>query len=225
MDLPFNLPGWWRRNANCAVTVLLAMVDPVARRAMRQAVARVFPANFIEADGKSGFHHAVTFQEVDLIVADAELNGCFAFDIVEQIRFGRLHCHAFPLVVMLGDRTGGDCAGRIAECGADVTLTVDGAVRQMPDQLQRLLRDRRPFVVAPHYIGPERRDPDRAAQSTATQLTVPKPLAARLSGLDDGDYRRQVSMATHSISLIRRGLYAVRITAAPAAVLGGAGTR
>ena len=213
MDLPFTLPNWWRKEQEGQVTVLLAMADPVARRTVRQSIGRALSANIIEVDGKANMHHAVTFQEFDLIVADADLNGCQSFDIIELIRYGRLHCHAFPIVIMLCPPGREDCALQVSECGADLVLNADSAARVMPEHLTRLISDRRPFVVAPHYIGPERRAAERIGQ--ASHLTVPNPLSARLSGLPEQDYRRQISMASHSVSLMRRGLYLVRMHKTP----------
>jgi DNA-binding response OmpR family regulator len=218
MDFLFHLPSWRRKSAPGLVTVLLATADAANRRSVRQAVGRSMSANFIEVDGKGGLHSAVTFQEVDLIIADAEINGCRCFDIVEQIRYGRLHRHAFPVVILL-NRNGGDEQGQqVMECGADLVMNAETADRFLPDQLNRLMQRRRPFVVTPHYTGPERRDDERSAKSTVTHLTVPNPLAARISGMADADYRRQISLAAHSISLMRRGLYMVRMTQAPVLV-------
>jgi two-component system OmpR family response regulator len=213
MDLPFTLPNWWRKEQEGRVTVLLAMADPVARRGMRNAIGRALTANVIEVDGKANMHHAVTFQEFDLIITDADLNGCQSFDIVELIRYGRLHCHAFPIVVMLCPPGREDCALQVTECGADLVLNSDTAQRVIQEHLTRFIGDRRPFVVTPHYIGPERRECERAGQPS--HLTVPNPLSARLSGLPEQDYRRQISMASHSVSLMRRGLYLVRMHKTP----------
>ena len=217
MDLPFTFSGLWRKEPAGRVTVLLAMADPVARRAMRQAIARSFSGNFVEVDGKAQMHRAVTFHEFDLIIADAELNGSHSFDIVEQIRYGRLHCHAFPVVVMLCPQGRPDCALQVTECGADLVLNCDTASRMVQEHMARLISDRRPFVVAPHYIGPERREEVRLGQ--ASHLTVPNPLAARLASMPEPDYRRQISMASHSISLMRRGLYLVRLLHTPTLVV------
>jgi DNA-binding response OmpR family regulator len=224
MDFLFNLPNWRRKSAPGLVTVLLATAEAGARRAVRQAVGRCISANFIEVDGKAGLHSAVTFQEVDLIIADAEINGCQCFDIVEQIRYGRLHCHAFPVVAMLCRHGSDEQALQITECGADMVLNAETAARTLPDQINRVMQERRPFVVTPHYVGPERRDAKRAAQSEVTHLTVPNPLAARVAGLAEEDYRRQISLAAHSISLMRRGLYLVRMSEPRLVPIAGRGT-
>ncbi len=100
MNSLFNLTNWRRiKKGPGTVTALLAMADPAARRAVKQAILRDIPASVIEVENKKEFQHTVTFSEIDLIIADAELNGSLTFDLIEQIRFGRLHFHSFTEVM------------------------------------------------------------------------------------------------------------------------------
>ena len=211
MSTLFNLTNWRRiKKGPGTVTALLAMADPVARRAMKQAILRDIPASIVETDSKKDFHHSVTFSEIDLIIADAELNGCFTFDLIEQIRFGRLHCHAFPVIVMLTEHQRDGIHQQVVDCGADLVIPSTGAADMISDHIARLTDARKPFVVAPHYIGPERRAAPRENEPSAEQLVVPNPLAARAGAVAEDEYRRSVSVATHNISLMRRCLYSIR---------------
>jgi len=211
MNTLFNLTNWRRiKKGSGTVTALLAMADPSARRAVRQAILRDVPASIAEVDNKHDFHHTVTFSEIDLIIADAELYGAFTFDIIEQIRFGRLHCHAFPVVVMLTERRSGDVHQQLIDCGADLVIPGAGAADAISDHLAALTDTRKPFVVAPHYIGPERRSAPRQNEPSAEQFEVPNPLAARAGAVSEEDYRRSISVATHTISLMRHSLYSIR---------------
>ena len=220
MSTLFNLTNWRRiKKGPGTVTALLAMADPVARRAMKQSILRDIPASIVETDSKKDFHHSVTFSEIDLIIADAELNGCFTFDLIEQIRFGRLHCHAFPIVVMLTDHQRDGLFQQVADCGADMVVPASGAADAISDHIARLTDARKPFVVAPHYIGPERRAVTRENEPSAEQLDVPNPLAARTGAIAEDEYRRSVSVATHNISLMRRCLYSIRQVPSVARVL------
>ena len=211
MSTLFNLTNWRRiKKGPGPVTALLAMADPVARRAMKQAILRDIPASIVETDSKKDLHHSVTFSEIDLIIADAELNGCFTFDLIEQIRFGRLHCHAFPVIVMLTEHQRDGIHQQVVDCGADLVIPSTGAADMISDHIARLTDARKPFVVAPHYIGPERRAAPRENEPSAEQLVVPNPLAARAGAVAEDEYRRSVSVATHNISLMRRCLYSIR---------------
>jgi hypothetical protein len=79
-------------------------------------------------------------------------------------------------------------------------------------------------VVAPHYIGPERRAAPRENEPSAEQLVVPNPLAARAGAVAEDEYRRSVSVATHNISLMRRCLYSIRqVTGLPSRSLSDKG--
>jgi DNA-binding NarL/FixJ family response regulator len=211
MSTLFNLTNWRRiKKGPGTVTALLAMADPVGRRAMRQAILRDIPASIVETDSKKDFHHTVTFSEIDLIIADAELDGCFTFDLIEQIRFGRLHCHAFPIVVMLAEHQRDGFHQQLVDCGADLVIPARGATDAISDHIARLTDARQPFVVAAHYIGPERRSVLRQGEPSAEQIEVPNPLAARAGAVAEDEYRRAVSVATHNISLMRRCLYSIR---------------
>lgn len=211
MNTLFNLTNWRRiKKGAGTVTALLAMADPTDRRSMRQAILRDIPASIVEVDSKQDFHHAATFSEIDLIVADAEMWGAFTFDIIEQIRFGRLHCHAFPVVVMLSERRGGEVHQQLVDCGADLVIPANGAADAISDHLANLTDQRKPFVVVPHYVGPDRRSAARANESSAELIDVPNPLAARAGALSEEEYRREISVAAHNIALMRRGLYTIR---------------
>ncbi len=211
MNALFNLTNWRRiKKSSGTVSVLLAMADPTDRRSMRQSILRDIPASITEVDNKQDFHHTVTFSEIDLIVADAELYGAFTFDIIEQIRFGRLHCHAFPVVVMLTERRGGDIHQQLIDCGADLVIPGAGAPEAISDHLGALSHGRKPFVVAPHYVGPDRRSAARENEPSAERIDVPNPLAARAGAMSEEDYRRAISVAAHNISLMRHRLYSIR---------------
>ena len=211
MAILFNLTNWRRvKKGPGTVTVLVAMSDPAARRAVKQALLRDIPASIIEVDSKKDLHHTVTFSEIDLIIADAELDGCLTFDLVEQIRFGRLHCHAFPVVVMLVEQQRASVHQQVVDSGVDLVLPSSSPAELVADHVNRLTVARKPFVVAAHYIGPERRAVPRENEPTAEHLDVPNPLSARAGDMTEADYRRAVSVATHNISLMRRCLYSVR---------------
>ena len=221
MNSLFNLTNWRRiKKGPGTVTVLLAMADPAARHALKQAILRDIPASVIEVDSKKDLHHTVTFSEIDLIVADAELNGSLTFDLVEQIRFGRLHCHAFPIVVMLVAQTRTSVHQQVIDSGVDLAVPASGPAEMVADHINRLSVARRPFVVAPHYIGPERRSAPRENEPSAEHIEVPNPLAARGGSVTEAEYRRAVSVATHNISLMRRCLYSVRQAPPPIRVGG-----
>src|SRR5579859_6617047 len=145
----FNLTNWRRiKKGPGTVTALVAMADPGARRAVRQALLRDIPASVIEVDSKKDFHHTVTFSEIDLIIADAELNGALSFDLVEQIRFGRLHCHAFPVVVMLVEQHRSSVHQQVIDSGVDLVLPAMTPADAVADHINRLSVQRKPFVVA-----------------------------------------------------------------------------
>jgi CheY-like chemotaxis protein len=221
MNSLFNLTNWRRiKKGPGTVTALLAIADPAARRAVKQAILRDIPASVIEVDSKKDFHHTVTFSEIDLIVADAELNGALTFDVVEQIRFGRLHCHAFPIVVMRVAQARSSVHQQVIDSGADLAVPATTPAEVVADHVARLSVLRRPFVVAPHYIGPERRSMPRENESTAEEIEVPNPLGARAGAVTEADYRRAVSVATHNISLTRRCFYSIRQVSAPGNAIG-----
>ena len=198
------------KTAPSAGNTLIALSDPLARRTLRQALAKTVATNVIEADNKQSFNRAVTFNEIDVIIADADLKGWSSAHTIEQIRFGRMHCHAFPIVVMLTDDR-----RSVYDCGADLVLPAGAPAQAVAGQLESLSKGRKPFVVAPRYIGPERRSGERQTRSRATQLPVPNPLSMRTGGGKEQEYRRQLELAAGNISQIRRGFDDVRRSMPP----------
>jgi len=205
----FNWPEFLRNSSSGAVTALVAVADPAMRRSLKRAISREVDCRIIEVEDSQAFHHAVAFNEIDLIVADADLKGGCSGDIIEQIRFGRLHCHAFPVVAMLvADVRSGN--HRNIDCGADLVLNVEDAARQLAGHLAAITQSRKSFAVTHHYIGPDRRTVTRKDDPLPVPLVVPNPLMARSGGMAEMDYRRQVSLATYCIGLIRQRLYTKR---------------
>jgi len=187
------------KTAPSAGNTLIALSDPLARRTLRQALAKTVATNVIEADNKQSFNRAVTFNEIDVIIADADLKG-----------WSSAHCHAFPIVVMLTDDR-----RSVYDCGADLVLPAGAPAPAVAGQLESLSKGRKPFVVAPRYIGPERRSGERQTRSRATQLPVPNPLSMRTGGGKEQEYRRQLELAAGNISQIRRGFDDVRRSMPP----------
>jgi DNA-binding response OmpR family regulator len=205
MDILSKLLSVRRRSAACSGSALIALSDPLARRSLKQALGATVSGSLLEADSKQSFHRAVTFNEIDLIIADSEIKGWSSAHSIEQIRFGRMHAHAFPIIVILTDDR-----ATVFNCGADLVLPKNEPAPSLVGQLTSLRHNRKPFVVAPRYIGPERRVGERLARSTAATLTVPNPLLVGTSGVSQADYRRQLQLATHSITQIRRGFNSLR---------------
>lgn len=207
----FNLTNWRRiKKGPGTVAALLAVEDPAARRAIKSSILRDIPANITETGAKKDFHHSVTFSEVDLIIASADLAGETTFDLVEQIRFGRLHCHAFPIVMLLTGTQRGHGLQQLIDCGADILTPAGNAADTIPDHIARLSDRRMPFVVTPHYVGPDRRAAAREGEAAIDLIDVPNPLAARAGAVPEEEYRHQVAKATHDIAAIRRGFYSIR---------------
>jgi CheY-like chemotaxis protein len=215
MNLGFNWLNSWRKPQTGLVATLIAMADPEARRMMRQAVGRVVAADVVEVDDKQHFYRTVTFNEIDLIIADAEMKGCCGYEIAEEIRFGRVHCHPFPVIVMLCGGAEGVRNPCLVDCGADLLLPAASAVGAIIEPLRKLAQQRKPFVVSAHYIGPERRSAARQGEPSAEQIVVPNPLIKKSCATAVDDYRRQLSFATRTVNQVRRGLYSLRTPNAP----------
>ncbi len=128
--------------------------------------------------------------EVDLIIANAEIEGGDTSFLIRNLRAGKLGPD--PFVVVITILTNGDEAHirKVADSGSDGLLLIPFA----PDQLMRrvrMLADRRkPFVVTHNYLGPDRRKAARpGGAGSAGLFEVPNPLAARAKG-SGGRYAR-----------------------------------
>ncbi|MEW5729328.1 MAG: response regulator [Pseudomonadota bacterium] len=128
--------------------------------------------------------------EVDLIIANAEVEGGDTSFLIRNLRAGKLGPD--PFVVVITMLTNGDEAHirKVADSGSDGLLLIPFAPDQLMQRVRMLTERRKPFVVTHNYLGPDRRKEVRTGGAgNAALFEVPNPLSARAKGAG-GRYAR-----------------------------------
>lgn len=115
---------------------------------------------------------------VDIVVCDPKLAGLDFRAFAQDIRHGRVGAN--PFVILIATVDGTDEAARIAGCGIDEYIAKPIHPLLLVRRINALTRDRKPFVMTPGYVGPNRRPERREDGSDDALVAVPNTLRAKV---------------------------------------------
>lgn len=137
----------------------------------------------------------------DLIVADHALDEGAAIQTVKEIRSGDLGENPFVVMIMTTWANDPDSIRAAINCGVDDLIVAPYSTGQLLERIQKMITDRKPFIVTSDYIGPERRrDPSR--KSDIPTFEPPNTLRMRQDGekVDAADIREQIAKSNTEIT-------------------------
>lgn len=202
------------------IAILLAIADPVARRALRKALKPHFGTRVYEAPNRMALVQGLSSHTLDLVISDAEIQGNTVYDLVEDVRLGRRHSHPFPVIALLSGDPREPALQRARDSGADIVLPATGGVAALIRALRDIRESRPKFVVSECYIGPDQIGAEGMGALPMERLVVPNTLVARNDLAAEDDFHRKMVLATHSLSLIRQKLFSLRLGFTEPAVCG-----
>lgn len=125
----------------------------------------------------------------DVIICDARFAGEDIAEMFRAVRHNELGRNPFVSLIGVTWDGSSDDVHRMINSGVDYLLKAPFAPAQITDRLDLLIDQRKPFVVTPDYVGPDRREtPDRAQQTSLKLIEVPNSLREKAYGL----YRPEV---------------------------------
>jgi DNA-binding response OmpR family regulator len=95
--------------------------------------------------------------QVDLLIVDAVLPEMDGYDLVCAIRRLKREAVRTAPIILISGHTQARNVLRARDCGASFVLAKPVTPRVLFDRVDWLARDRRPFINAEAYIGPDRR--------------------------------------------------------------------
>lgn len=160
-----------------------------------------------------GFRHVVDAADIqeltevlygtpppDLLICDADLRGGDVNQFIATLRHHEVGLDPFlPIIFMTWQATGDIVRGAI-DCGTDFLLAAPVAPNQILARIWSIVQKRKPFVVTPNYVGPDRRT--RARPGLDTPLFRPPNVvrAKALGQWDEETGRAQLEVAIGSIN-------------------------
>lgn len=122
-------------------------------------------------------------QEVtDLLICDATLPELDGFDLVRRIRTESDNPNRYTPVIVLTSHTQAGNIVRARDCGANIVLAKPISPKALYQRLVWITEDPRPFVIAPGYIGPDRRFRDDLAPAAGDRRHGKLPARSAASG-------------------------------------------
>ena len=93
----------------------------------------------------------------DLIIVELSAPADEVFDIAKSIRLGGHGCNPYAVLVALTEDTRSEFIGKTLSAGFDDVIAAPISIKLLVERLIYLTKNRKPFVMAPSYVGPDRR--------------------------------------------------------------------
>jgi CheY-like chemotaxis protein len=123
--------------------------------------------------------NALEHRSVDVLLCDIDLAGLKFRETMQRIRRNELGRNPFlQIVAMMGD-TGRHHIQHLIGAGVDDLIRKPIPANRLASRLQALTRQRKPFVIAESYIGPNRRKGQRVTEGYSL-LPVPNSLRSKV---------------------------------------------
>jgi hypothetical protein len=123
---------------------------------------------------------------VDLLVLDVDLPDGDAVALVRDIRRGKVGRNPFVSVIFVTRESESEVIRRAVNSGVDLILIKPLSAGRLFARIDRLVADRKPFIVTGDYVGPDRRNRPLAIRSFGDApnmlYDVPNTLKDKLEG-------------------------------------------
>jgi two-component system, chemotaxis family, chemotaxis protein CheY len=139
------------------ISFLVAESD-INFRQLVSGILRGFGAGTIsEAETASEAMSALSAGTIDFVLTDSLMPGINGFDMVRTIRANPENPARFiPFIVMMS-HTPMEYVVKARDCGANIVIAKPFSPAILYHRLAWVARDERQFIIAPTYIGPDRR--------------------------------------------------------------------
>lgn len=161
----------------------ILVCDPVvSNRAATRAALHALGFRHIAVVGSLGdLSEALDRQPPDLVVCEAQAGEDELCRVIRELRRGDRGSNPFVVVIATAWATNSMLTMKLSDAGADDLLLRPFSAKSLDHRIQTHVMHRKPFVVTPDYIGPERRTgADRAPGTTV--FDAPNSLKTKMAG-------------------------------------------
>ncbi len=120
--------------------------------------------------------------EPDLLILDLDHGRDAVCAAIRDIRHGLLGANPFPVVIVYTWQLIGGTVGCAMEAGADDIVGLPLSIQLIREQIENMIRNRKVFVVATGYVGPDRRCGFRLSGDVFGRFAVPNGLRHKATG-------------------------------------------
>lgn len=162
------------------VKVVMADGDTYMCQGLRNALSNEGYRDVRTVGRLAALRDVLTAAMADLLVLDVDLADGDAIALVREIRHGKTGRNPFLPIILLTWTTDPEVVQRAVSSGVDLILVKPLSPAQLFSRIDGLVAHRKPFVVTADYIGPDRRDGEKA--SDAAIYDVPNTLKDKIEG-------------------------------------------
>ena len=148
--------------------VEVVLFSPVqnTRRVIRDAVhgagfRRVNVVNSVEK-----LRRAVRETEFDMLVLEAKEHLDAICEHIRDIRHGRLGNNPYLVINVITWKPSDSVIGMFIDAGADDIIIMPISIGAVARRVDNIVENRKKFIATPRYVGPDRRGPERAGETT-----------------------------------------------------------
>jgi len=103
-------------------------------------------------------------------------------DLTRKVRHQETGNNPFVIIAAVADASEEENIKNILDAGFDDLILKPLSTGALNTRFTRLARYRKPFVVTSDYVGPDRRDVDRAGAPQVPLIDIPNPFKAKVEG-------------------------------------------
>ncbi|MGH6913623.1 MAG: response regulator, partial [Geminicoccales bacterium] len=197
-----------------SIKIVLADGDTYTSQGLRNALANEGYRDVRTVARLATLRDVMMTAMVDLLVLDVDLPDGDAIGLVKDIRRGKLGRNPFLPIILLTWASAPHVVRRAVNSGVDLILVKPLSPVQLFARIDGLAEHRRPFVVTPDYVGPDRRGQEEP--DTAERYDVPNTLKEKLEGrpVDSAALADRIDAALQQINASRLAQAGMKLASA-----------
>ncbi|USG61728.1 response regulator [Sneathiella marina] len=166
-------------NSYQPATVLLYDPDPALRHNTRSALLNIGFGDVVAIQEFNEFIEKTSTKDFDLVLADSRAVDGDPVEAVRKIRRHVIGKNPFVNVIVSLWNTTPETVTNAINSGADDVISRPMSRTHILERVGRLVRARKPFIVTPDYLGPDRRQVPRGYPQ-GSAMVVPNSLQAKI---------------------------------------------
>lgn len=183
------------------VRVVLAEPNAVVRHGLKSALAAHGFRRVYDTDRFGPVYDELNSNEIDLLITSSELFGGDIAQLIGDIRHMQVGRNPFLCVIVIITSPSVEKVRHFAAAGADDAIAAPVTAGHLLSRIDGMAASRKQFVVINGYVGPDRRNQQRAEGSTAPLIDAPNLLKLRVSG-KEAEYMQTVHAAVQKLEAV-----------------------
>lgn len=165
-----------------SVRVVVLETNPGRRQTLYDTLQGAGFRSIQTASSVHRLREMMTQAPVDMLVVDADTNAASTVRLLRDIRHGQLGPNPYLVFTAITWTSDESTIAAFVDAGADDVVAMPASVKLISSRVENLIDNRKEFVVANGYVGPDRRNYPRGAPDELGTFPVPNGLRHKATG-------------------------------------------